>query len=140
MGSQDAGVAMRTITVEQDLAGDPAAVFEWFVDPVLLTRWWPTSAGTDPVVGGRYRLYWEGPDVTLLGEYEHVSPGERLGFTWSWDHEHLPARHVVVEFAASDRGTMVNVSHAAESDEEGAGYVDGWTHFLGRLDARIGDS
>lgn len=131
---------MQTMHIEHDLAGDPTSVFEWFVDPVLLTRWWPTEAVTDPVVGGRYRLYWAGPDVTLRGAYLDVSPGERLGFTWSWDHEDLPARHVVVEFAASDRGTVVNVSHAAESDEEGAGYVDGWTNFLGQLDARIGDS
>lgn len=125
---------MSPVVVEYDFPGDTSAVFEWFVDPVLLTRWWPTEAETDPVVGGRYRLYWDGPDVTLRGEYLDVAPGERLGFTWSWDHDDLPPRVVDIRFSTSDRGTFVTVTHESESDEESRGYVDGWTHFLGRLD------
>lgn len=131
---------MATIHVEHDLAGDPAAVFEWFVDPVLLTRWWPTEAETDPVVGGRYRLYWDGPDVTLRGEYVEVALGERLGFTWRWDHDDLPPRSVDVVFTTSDRGTLVSVAHECDDDDEGTGYLDGWTHFLGQLEARIADA
>jgi uncharacterized protein YndB with AHSA1/START domain len=103
-------------------------------------RWWPSEAETDPVVGGRYRMYWTGPDVTLRGEYVEVSAGDRLGFTWRWDHDDLPPRSVAVAFTASDRGTLVSVDHECESDEEGAGYVDGWTHFLAQLDARIADA
>jgi uncharacterized protein YndB with AHSA1/START domain len=128
---------MPSVHVEHDVAGDPASVFEWFVDPVLLARWWPNEAETDPVVGGRYRMYWNGPDVTLRGEYLEVSAGDRVGFTWSWDHDDLPPRRVDVAFAASDRGTLVSVTHEHESEDEGSGYVDGWTHFLALLGARI---
>ncbi|MDW3214555.1 MAG: SRPBCC domain-containing protein [Ilumatobacteraceae bacterium] len=131
---------MSTIHVEHDLPGDPVAVFEWFVDPVLLPRWWPSEAETHAVEGGRYRLFWAGPDVTLRGEYRDVTPGERLEFTWSWDHEELPPRRVEVMFAPSDRGTLVSVTHECDSDDEGTGYVDGWTHFLSRLEARISDA
>jgi uncharacterized protein YndB with AHSA1/START domain len=129
---------MQPVHVEHDLLGDPDAVFEWFVDPVLLVRWWPTEAVTDPVVGGRYRMYWDAPDVTLRGEYVEVVFGERLRFTWQWDHEaRLAPRDVEIEFAASARGTLVSVTHECESEEEGVGYLDGWTHFLAQLDARI---
>lgn len=129
---------MGSVHVEHDVAGDPDAVFEWFVDPVLLTRWWPSEAETDPVVGGRYRMYWVAPDVTLRGEYLEVAPGERLRFTWHWDHDaEFPRRDVDVLFTESARGTLVAVTHEYESEEEGAGYIDGWAHFLGQLDARI---
>ncbi len=124
--------------VAHDLPGDPASIFEWFVDPVLLARWWPTTAETDPVVGGWYRMYWSGPDVTLRGEYLDLTVGARLVFTWSWDHDDLAARRVDVSFAASDRGTLVTVTHESETEDEGAGYVDGWTHFLARLAAQLG--
>ena len=129
---------MGPVHVEHDLSGDPDAVFEWFVDPVLLTRWWPSEAETDPVVGGRSRMHWVGPDVTLRGEYVEVEPGERLRFTWHWDHDtQLAPRGVDVVFAASARGTLVSVTHECGSEEEGVGYVDGWTHFLAQLGARI---
>lgn len=128
---------MRTVHVECDVTRDRAAVFEWFVDPVLLTRWWPDEAETDPAVGGRYRMHWAGPDVTLRGAYTTIEPGARLAFTWQWDHEALAPRRVDVTFAGSERGTLVSVAHECDTDEEGAGYVDGWTHFLAQLDAAI---
>ncbi len=78
-----------------------------------------------------------GPDAALRGNYVAVDSGERLGFTWSRDHDDLPPRPVIIGFAASDRGTIVSVDHEAESAEEGSDCVDGWTHFLGWLDARL---
>ena len=131
---------MDSVRVEHDLPGEPAAVFEWFTDPSLLIRWWPSEAQTDPVTGGSYVLYWDGPDVTLRGEYLAVAPGERLGFTWSWDHDDLPPRRVDIGFTRSDRGTLVVVEHEAGSDDERSDYRDGWTHFLGQLAARLADS
>jgi hypothetical protein len=43
-----------------------------------------------------------------------------------------------VSLPASDSGTLVTVTHESETEDEGAGYVDGWTHFLGRLAAQLG--
>ena len=128
---------MESVRIERDLPGEPDEVFDWFVDPTMLSTWWPSEASTDPVVGGSYRLHWSGPDVTLRGQYVAVESGRRLEFTWSWDHDDLPPRTVVVGFSSSPRGTLVTVDHEAETDGEGVDYVDGWTHFLGRLDARL---
>lgn len=130
-------VGMESVRVERDLPGEPADVYEWFVEPTMLAAWWPSEAETDPVVGGSYRMYWSGPDVTLRGHYVAVEPGERLAFTWSWDHEDLPPRDVVIGFEASARGTTVTIDHDAATEGEGADYVDGWVHFLGRLDSRL---
>ena len=123
--------------VERDLPGGPDEVFEWFVDPSKLTAWWPSEAETEPAVGGAYRMFWSGPDVTLRGRYLAVEPGERLAFTWSWDHDDVPPREVAVAFAASAGGTQVTVDHEAATDQEGIEYVDGWEHFLGRLDEAL---
>lgn len=128
---------MGPARVQHDLPGDPPTVHDWFVDPVLLVQWWPSEAETDPVVDGRFRLYWDGPGVTLRGEYVEVVPGERLVFTWSWDHDELPPRRVDIGFQRSDRGTLVTIEHEAGTDDERGDYVDGWTHFLARLDARL---
>lgn len=128
---------MLTATIVTELPGEPSAVFEWFTDPVLLVRWWPSEAETDPRAGGAYRMYWAGPDVTLRGEYRRVVEHERLDFTWSWDHDDLSPREVVIAFERCCRGTKVTVDHEAESDDEVADYVDGWTHFLGQLAAQL---
>jgi uncharacterized protein YndB with AHSA1/START domain len=129
---------VTTATVVTEVVGDQSTVFEWFTDPVLLVRWWPSAAETDPRPGGAYRMYWEGPDVTLRGEYRRVVDGERLDFTWSWDHDDLPPRDVTVAFERCGRGTKITVDHEAGSDAEAADYVDGWTHFLGQLAAQLG--
>lgn len=129
---------MQTATIVTELPGEPSAVFEWFTDPVLLVRWWPSEAETDPRPGGVYRLYWAGPDVTLRGGYRRVVDHERLDFTWSWDHDDLPPREVGISFERCGRGTRVTVDHEAESDDEATDYVDGWTHFLEQLAAQLG--
>jgi uncharacterized protein YndB with AHSA1/START domain len=141
VGAPDAGLTggqVQTATIVTELPGEPSAVFEWLTDPVLLVRWWPTEAETDPRPGGAYRMYWAGPDVTLRGEYRRVVDGEHLDFTWTWDHDDLPPRDVAVRFESCDRGTKLTVDHQAESDAEATDYLDGWTHFLHQLAAQLG--
>ncbi len=131
---------MKTVHIERELKASPEAVYEHFVDPELLVRWWPTEAHTDPQVDGEYRMFWEGPGVTLRGRYRKVVPGKQLAFSWKWDHEDLPPRLVDVIFKASPRGCVVSVTHDAGSDDEASDYTNGWIHFLGRLQKAVSDS
>ncbi|MFW2333809.1 SRPBCC family protein [Ilumatobacter sp.] len=128
---------MESVRVGRDLPGAPDGLFEWFVDAALLTAWWPDEAETDPAAGGAYRMHWAGPGVTLRGTYVAVERPDRLAFTWSWDHDDLPPREVVVTFVASSAGTSVTVDHEAATADEGADYADGWTFFLDRLATRL---
>ena len=128
---------MPHVAVDQEIAADPATVFEWFTETQLLTRWWPSEAELDVRPGGEFRMYWDGPGVTLRGKYRVVEPGERLDHTWSWDHDDLPPRLVSITFESSSVGTHVSVKHEYELEVEQGDYRDGWEFFLGRLADQI---
>lgn len=131
---------MQTVHIEREVNGSPEAVYDHFVDPELLVRWWPSEAETDPQVDGEYRMFWEGQDVTLRGRYRKIVPGRQLAFTWKWDHEDLPPRLVDVIFKPAPRGCVVSVTHDAGSDDEAADYTNGWIHFLRRLQKMLTES
>ena len=64
-----------------DIAAPPERVFQLFVDPEQLVRWWPDAARLEPRLGGRIELEFEGRgDVS--GEITRFEPPYALGFTW----------------------------------------------------------
>ena len=127
-----------SITFEADLEADSSAVFAHLTDAALLTQWWPTGAETDPRPGGAYHLWWEGPGWHLRGQYLEVDSPSRLAFTWTWDHETIPERRVDVAVSQRDHGAHLTIRHEAGSEEEGAGYKEGWEHFIGQLQQLLG--
>lgn len=122
------------LVVEGVLTCDPAEAFAFFTEPARLTRWWPSEAETDVRVGGSYRFAWPGPNWVLTGEYTQVVPGELLEFGWSWDHDDIDTT-VRIEFGPADVGTELRIVHGCSSRDEREGYVEGWLHFLGQLEA-----
>src|ERR671921_712341 len=55
-----------------DIAAPPERVFQLFVDPEQLVRWWPDAARLDPRLGARVELVhsgWEAVPTELLGEW-----------------------------------------------------------------------
>ena len=114
---------------------DVDTVFNHFVDPTLLTQWWPSGAETDPQTGGTYHMWWDGPGWHLRGRYVQVERPHRLVWTWKWDHDDTPARVVEVDLTTEEGSTVIQIDHEAASQGERESYVDGWNHFLGRLEA-----
>lgn len=115
--------------------------FAQFVQPELLTRWWPAEAEVDARAGGWYDLSWPAQNWHLRGRYTIFEPGRALAFTWQWDHEpEQPMRHVAIDFAgyAKGSGCLLTVTHAvygesAAEQEDRQSHRDGWQHFLGQL-------
>jgi uncharacterized protein YndB with AHSA1/START domain/ribosomal protein S18 acetylase RimI-like enzyme len=112
-------------------------VYEYLTEAALLTRWWPQAAETDPVVGGEFTLLWPANGWVLRGSYTAADPGRRLGFTWKWDHEGLPMRQVNISLAETKGISTLHLEHSHASSEEAAGYVEGWSHFFGQLQAAL---
>lgn len=118
----------------------PNRLFAYWTQPELLRRWWPREVDLDPRAGGAYHLSWPEMGWNLRGQYTEVEPGRRLGFTWRWDHEpDAPPTRVDVDVEPfADRGAKLTLTHGpyghAEGDREmRAGHLEGWRHFLGRL-------
>jgi uncharacterized protein YndB with AHSA1/START domain len=117
----------------------PQQVFEYFIKPDLLSKWWPQQAEVDARPSGAYHLSWPGMNWHLRGVYREFVPGEKLTFTWKWDHEpQLPERTVEVIFAPISEGTRVTIRHGtydsspADKDDRQS-HIDGWIHFLAQL-------
>lgn len=117
-----------------EVPGTPHEVFAWFIEPDLLTQWWPERARVDARSDGDFELAWPSQNMRLLGQYLVVEPGSRLVFTWSFAHEAIAPRTVDVQFAAVDDQTRITIEHTHGDDpDERQGYIDGWKFFVGRL-------
>lgn len=135
----------RVLMQAEIAESDPARVFDYWVQPDLLVKWWPHEANTEPKSGGSYLLEWPRTihPRRLRGTYTAFEPGHKLAFTWKWDHEpDLPERLVTVTFAPLDGITIVTVEHGTYSDSEAdqtdrQGHIDGWNYFLGKLQETV---
>jgi uncharacterized protein YndB with AHSA1/START domain len=117
----------------------PDVLFDYWTKPDLICQWWPQQAEIEPGEGGAYHFSWPKMEWNLRGRYVKFDIGRTLSFTWKWDHEAAPPRHVEMAFdALPNGGTQITLTHgfytdAAEDQEERQGHLEGWTHFLGRL-------
>ena len=117
----------------------PDVLFEYWTKPDLICQWWPPQAVIEPYEGGAYHFAWPRMGWDLRGQYVTFDIGRTLGFTWKWDHEAAPPRHVEITFdALPGGGTQITLTHgvytdSTEDQQERKGHLEGWTHFLGQL-------
>jgi len=117
----------------------PDILFTYWTEPEKLTRWWPQEAALEPREGGAYTFAWPRLGWRLEGRITRSQPPRALSFTWRWTHEPgLPERQVDVLLEAQGEGTRLSVRHgpytaSAEDQKDRQGHVDGWLHFLRRL-------
>jgi uncharacterized protein YndB with AHSA1/START domain len=56
----------------------PEDALQWFVQPVLLARWWSPEATVDPVEGGRWEMGFPQMGATLNGEIAELTPASLI--------------------------------------------------------------
>jgi quinol monooxygenase YgiN/uncharacterized protein YndB with AHSA1/START domain len=124
-GTRDpvAPVEDRVVALSALLGVPPAEAFAHFVDPGRLTVWLTPLAAVEPVVGGRYELFWE-PEVpennsTIGCRITALVPGQLLAFQWRSPEQFRafantadPLTHVVVTFLPEGAGTRVHLVHS----------------------------
>lgn len=138
---EDRSLPEQVVLIEDFERTAPEYLFTCFVDPSLLVQWWPQTADVDPRLGGSYHLSWPSMNWHLRGDYTEFSPGEALGFTWKWDHDgDKPPRTVRITFEPHQAGTRLTIVHGTyteseDDQEERSGHIEGWKHFLTKLDA-----
>src|SRR5215469_16032133 len=90
----------------------PNALFDDWTKPDLICQWWPQQAEIEPREDGAYHLSWPRMGWNLRGHYVKFDRGRSLSFTWKWDHEAAPARHVEILFdALPNGGTQITLTH-----------------------------
>ena len=119
----------------------PALLFDQWTRPALVTRWWAQTADIQPRLGGAYQLGWLN-GWRLRGQILWWDYGERLAFSWRWEHlPQQPTRTVILRFDPHGQGTQLMLMqglYANTPDEQHhrAAHVEGWRYFLGRLQKR----
>ena len=131
------------LILEADLPASPPNVFEYFITPSLLSTWWPPLAEVDARAGGEYVMTWPSQGWHLRGEYTDFAPGERLAFSWRWDHEpQLPTRLVSLQFEGAAGATTLRLIHGVYGQDtveqaDRDSHREGWLYFLARLEAEL---
>jgi uncharacterized protein YndB with AHSA1/START domain len=127
-----AAEADREIVTERVFDAPREQVFQAFVDPELIPRWWGRRADTTTVdrmdvrVGGDWRFVTDGPDGShaFRGTYRAIEAPEKLEQTFEW--EGMPG-HVVVETATfedlGDGRTKVSTRSLFHTTEERDGML-----------------
>lgn len=112
----------RVIHLTATLRCPPAEAFAHFVSPDRMTAWLTEQAEVEPVVGGKYELFWE-PDhpernSTAGCRVTAVTPAQLLAFDWKSPVQFAgfanaadPLTHVVVAFVPVGGATVVHLTH-----------------------------
>jgi uncharacterized protein YndB with AHSA1/START domain len=122
----------------------PELLFDYFVRPTLVIRWWSPYADIHARQGGTFHYAWNDLNLHLRGTYLLVERGSLLNFTWQWDHERASGREpriVSIRFyPGADGGTRLHISHSPYTPAEQAdrrAHTEAWLYYLGRLQSVI---
>ncbi|CAI6083655.1 SRPBCC family protein [Cohnella sp. JJ-181] len=124
----------RTFVIERVFQAPKEMVYEAFVNPELLSKWWAPKPYTIPVCridlkpGGRWHYCMRSPEghtQWVLGIYEEIRPLERVSYNITFADEQanrtdeIPMQEVTVEFADAGNGrTTLTLSFSLPTAEE----------------------
>lgn len=142
----DRATVERTLRMEQVIPAPVGRVWAAWTTPDGLRRWWwnhwpDVEIEVDARVGGTYRFAAPNAGIVVSGTYLDVLEPYRLVFTWEWtDDDGTQAGETVdVLFAASDRSTLLTLTHSGPwSDAAPAeSYRQGWAFVLDALEKAL---
>ncbi len=124
---------MTTLKMEQFVKAPAAQAYHVFTNATGLREWMADGASCDPVVGGRFLLWWNSGYYTA-GEYTALKPNQQVSFRWRGKDE--PAyTQVNVILQEQDGGVQVTLEHdlGEASEEAAAGSKKEWANALENL-------
>jgi uncharacterized protein YndB with AHSA1/START domain len=118
----------------------PELLFNYWIKPELLHKWWSGDIQVIARLGGGFCLPWLETHQSVMGTYTYFEHGKRLAFTWHWSHEwNPPRRSIALGFRPSTKGgaslmLMAGLyDRSAESRKQRRDHMDCWAYFLTRL-------
>lgn len=123
----------RTFVMERAFDAPKEMVYEAFVNPDLLSKWWAPKPYTIPVCridlrpGGKWHYCMRSPEghtQWVLGIYEEIRPLERVSYAATFADEQanptdvIPKQEVAVTFADAGNGrTTLTLSFSLPTEE-----------------------
>lgn len=136
---------MTSLTIVRHIKAQPETVFDAFVAPESIKRWWGPDSGpvlsaeVDPRVGGRFHIRFtmeDGSEHGSAGTFEEFDPPRRLAMSWTWDESSETLSRVEVDLRAIDAGTELTFTHARLPDAASRdSHEAGWNGALEKLEA-----
>ena len=130
---------MNEIRQTHTIKASPDRVFRALTDADDLTRWFASSAKSDPKTGGRYTFEYAFDDASRNhatdGEYRAATPGKSVAYSWPAGHAKHPTE-VAFTLAPKDGGTEVTLVHSgwkADAEASMKEHDMGWGFFLSNL-------
>ena len=112
-------------------------VFAALTDPDELTRWFASSAESDPRTGGEYVLRFEFEDEsrnhTYAGTYEEVAQNERVRYPWNGQFGDTAVEFVLRPADGGTELTLIHSGWTAAAAESRQMHEQGWGFFLDNL-------
>lgn len=142
----DAELTDTSLTIRREFAHPPEVVFDAWIQPALVARWFappPMTAevqSLEATQGGSYRIDMVAPDGTVMpvtGAYELIDRPTRLVFGWDWGEVSEAPSRVDVRFEPSERGTRLVLEHTRMAPPAVEPHADGWDGCLAALGAAL---
>lgn len=138
------------LEVDRVLPAARAVVFEAFIDPEVLSRWWGPegfaipSLEYAPRIGAEYRIEMQPPDgdaFDLVGEFREVDPPSRLAFTFMWARPDPDDVETLADLTFRDLGDRTEVALTQgpfKTEARRELHRDGWGDSFDKLERVIG--
>lgn len=94
-----------------------------------------TRMDINPVIGGHYRFFMEGPEFTAAceGTFSKIIPNELLQYSWEWNGDG-GISEITVIFKGSGISTDIQLIHENLATEESLSMHDtGWDSYIDGL-------
>lgn len=140
------------LVLERLLPASPERVFDAWVNPEMLAKWWGPEGYSTPELSlnvetdGSWRTVMVAPDGEqhfVSGLYREIERPDRLVFTWGWETANGERGHdseVEVTFRPAGSGTHLQLIHRRlESPTSRDSHRDGWILSLNCLERFVAE-
>jgi uncharacterized protein YndB with AHSA1/START domain len=127
---------INAVVSEIHVAAPPEVVFDYFVDPEKMQRWFGSRVQLQPRSGGPVAVDIN-PQARARGAYLEVEPPSRVVFSFGWeDDQNVPPGSTTVEvtLVRDGDGTHVRLVHRGlKTPEMREQHHHGWELYVARL-------